>query len=321
MTNTTQTIFEKHEIRKTKEQKEEFRAYLLSLADEYGYRASVEDGARSSKNVIVGDPEHADVIYGAHYDTCAVMPMPNLVTPKNFLVYLIYQLVLTTIMFIIPILIMFVASPIILDKTGSQTWYTVSLVGGYALLWAILFLATNGPANKHTANDNTSGITLLIDIMRDLPQEMRGKVAFIFFDLEEKGLVGSASYKKLHKNIAESKPLINFDCVSDGKDIMFVLRKKAVCLEEKLREAFPSNDSYTVHVESKGVFYPSDQRNFDVGVGVSALNRTKHGLLYMDKIHTPKDTVYDEENIEFLKEGAIRLAGIIAEEKTETVNR
>jgi hypothetical protein len=64
-------------------------------------------------------------------------------------------------------------------------------------------------------------------------------------------------------------------------------------------------------VASKWVIYPSDQRNFDLGVGVSALNKTKHGLLYMNKIHTKRDTVYDEENIEFLKNGAIELARII----------
>jgi hypothetical protein len=62
-----------------------------------------------------------------------------------------------------------------------------------------------------------------------------------------------------------------------------------------------------VDICSKGVFYPSDQANFPEGIGVAALKCTKKGLLYMDRIHTFKDTVYREENIRFLTEGAIRL--------------
>lgn len=311
MTQTTKEIFDKYEVRKTKEQKKSFRDYLTSLAEGYGYPVKVESGPSGSQNVVVGDPQSAKVVYTAHYDTCAVMPLPNFITPKCFPVYLIYQLVLTTVMFIIPILIMFVASPIVLEKTGSKPLYMLTLIGGYALLWLILYLAMSGPANKHTANDNTSGVTLLIDIMRDLPEGERDKAAFIFFDLEERGLIGSAGYAKAHKSVKTSKPIINFDCVSDGKNILFALKKKSAYLAPKIKEAFPNTDTYTVLTESKGVFYPSDQRNFDIGVGVSALKKYKCGLLYMDKIHTPKDTVYDEENIEFLKAGAIKFVEII----------
>ena len=54
---------------------------------------------------------------------------------------------------------------------------------------------------------------------------------------------------------------------------------------------------------SKGAIYPSDQANFDRGVGVAALKKTKSGLLYMDRIHTERDTVYMEENMAYLTEG------------------
>ena len=311
MTETTKEIFDKYEIRKTSEEKKSFRDFLVPLAESYGYKAKSEEGKGGSVNVVVGDPESAKVVYTAHYDTCAVMPLPNFITPKCFPVYLAYQLILTTIMFIIPILIMFVVSPIVLEQTGSRALYLATMIGGYALMWLIIYLMMNGPANKHTANDNTSGVTLLIDIMREMPEEQRDKVAFIFFDLEERGLIGSASYARAHSSVRTSKPIINFDCVSDGKHILFAIKKNAAHLAPKIKEAFPDNSTYTVYAESKGVFYPSDQRNFNLGVGVSALNKGKFDILYMDKIHTPKDTVYDEENIEFLKTGAIKLVEII----------
>lgn len=311
MQDTTREIFEKHEIRKNKEQKRRFREWLISYARSQGYAARKEAVTKNAANVIVGNPAEADVIYTAHYDTCAVMPLPNFITPKSILIYILYQLILTAVLFIVPITIMFILAPTVLKATGSDAIYTAMLMGGYALLLGILMLMRYGPANKHTANDNTSGVTLLVDIMTDMPSEMRHKVAYIFFDAEELGMIGSRSYRKSHQKIATTKPVINFDCVSDGKSILFALRKSASSLAPKLTEAFRSNDTYSVEVATKGVFYPSDQMSFRLGVGVAALRKTKGGLLYMNKIHTPRDTVYDEENIEFLKCGAIELARII----------
>lgn len=319
MTQTTREIFEKYEIRKTKEQKASFRDYLTSLAKDKGYKVTTEESGKSVRNVIVGDPTGAEVIYTAHYDTCAAMPLPNFITPKCIPIYILYQVVLSLIIYIIPFSIMLSANPI-LEATGSKALFALALYGGYALLLGVTYLVINGPANKHTANDNTSGVTLLIDIMSDLPEELKDKVAFIFFDLEERGTVGSKCYKKMHSGVAKKKLVLNFDCVSDGKNILFVPKKGAYDAETKIAEAFAPTgeytESYSVEVARKA-FYPSDQRNFERGVGVSALNKSKGGILYMNKIHTKRDTVYDEENIAFLKSGAIKLAEMLAKEKVE----
>ena len=53
---------------------------------------------------------------------------------------------------------------------------------------------------------------------------------------------------------------------------------------------------------SKGTHYPSDQKNFKNSIGVAAFRKSKFGL-YLDKIHTPKDTVFDERNIGVLIKG------------------
>ena len=47
---------------------------------------------------------------------------------------------------------------------------------------------------------------------------------------------------------------------------------------------------------------------FKKGVGIAALKRFKDTkILYMDRIHTSRDTVYQEENIEFLSDAAVKL--------------
>ena len=90
------------------------------------------------------------------------------------------------------------------------------------------------------------------------------------------------------------------------------MRKNAEKYRNVIEKSFVANDGYNVFVESKGVFYPSDQLHFPCGVGIAALNKTKKGdILFCDKIHTKKDIVYNEKNIEFLVEGTLNLIDLI----------
>ena len=49
---------------------------------------------------------------------------------------------------------------------------------------------------------------------------------------------------------------------------------------------------------------------------MAALKKSRRfNVLYMDRIHTKRDTVYQAENIAYLKDGCIRLAATFAEKK------
>ncbi len=313
MTESTKTVLEKYQIRKTKLQKAVFREFIRQKAEEKGYVFSVEGGRFGAKNAIVGNPESAKVIFTAHYDTCARMPFPNFITPKNFLIYLLYQIVLTVALLALPIAAVLGILWILSAATG-ESEFLLSLAPSlsYFAMLFVLWLITSGPANPNTANDNTSGVTTLLDIMSALPEEQKESAAFIFFDLEEMGLLGSAGYAAKHKNVVKNTLLVNFDCVSDGENMMFVLKKGACKYENEIKTAFAGNEDIKTEILSKGVFYPSDQANFKCGVGVAALKRSERfGTLYMDRIHTKKDVIYREENIEFLKNGAIKLTELL----------
>ena len=315
MTETTREIFENYEIRKTASQKSKFIDYTVKKCGEMGYSAVVEaKKGKSPKNIVVGNPESAKVIFTAHYDTCPRLPVPNFITPKCFGIYLLYQLLLTVGIFAIPMLIAlgvrFLLNALGIDELYSELAYSILRTAGIV---GILFLLMAGPANPHTANDNTSGVTVLFDIMRDLPETLRDKVAFVFFDLEEVGLVGSSAFASGRKGKLNTIPVFNFDCISDGETILFATKKGARDLRETIEKSFVSDGKFNVDVPEKGVFYPSDQVNFKRGVGVAALKKNKRGILYMNKIHTAKDTVYCEDNIEFIKNGAISLARALTE--------
>ena len=107
----------------------------------------------------------------------------------------------------------------------------------------------------------------------------------------------------------EDKLLVNFDCISDGDTILLALKKQAEKYRPHLEKAFVPNDRFKVDIRSKGVFYPSDQSQFKCGVGVAALKYSKRlKTEYMDRIHTKKDVIFEEANIEFLTDCAITLA-------------
>ena len=289
---------------KIKKQKRAFASYVEHIATDWGYTFRTDNGSFGSENLVVGDISKAKVVYTAHYDTAPALPFPNFITPKNILVYLLYNLAIVLGFFAVAV-VFGVIGGVLAAIFGFAVGAARSIANIAYLVLLILMLA--GPANKHTANDNTSGVTLLIDIMRDLPEDRRSDVAFVFFDLEEMGLFGSASFSRAHKEEMKEKLLVNFDCVSDGENMLFVLRNGAKAHRAAIETAFAPKGEFKVDIADKGVFYPSDQARFPCGVGVAALRSTKGGMLYMNRIHTSRDVIYQEENIEFFKQGAIEL--------------
>ncbi len=307
MDTVIQDIFSRYEVRKTKKQKTAFIDYVTQKATAEGYPVRIEKGMLGVRNIVVGNPDGAKVIYTAHYDTCARLPFPNFLTPKNIGMYLLYNLAIILVFFVIAF-VLGVATGVVCALLRLDI--TVGSLVARLVYFVLLLLLLFGPANKHTANDNTSGVTVLFGILKALPAEQRDKVAVVFFDQEEIGMVGSSVFAGKHKQVKKNTLLINFDCVSDGRDMMILTKKKAVPYTDLLAECFASNEDVEVDVTKKA-FYPSDQSQFQKGVGVAAFKKTKGGMLYINRIHTKKDTVYRRENIDFLIDGSVKLAALL----------
>ena len=306
MTNASKQLLEQFPIRKSKQQKADFRDWLTSDLRELGYQPRVEahKGISPSHNVVVGDLSAAEVVVTAHYDTCAVMPFPNFITPRTLWFFLCFQalVALVTVVIIVGLLLG-------LMELGAPR--PAAVLAAYAILIFILWWMLAGKANKSNVNDNTSGVITLLEIAHTLPEALRSKVAFVFFDNEEKGLMGSAAFSKAHKAEMADKLVLNFDCVSDGDHILFIptkpLRKDPAALD-RLAAAFPSAEGKQVEVCRTGFMtYPSDQKHFQKGVGVAACHHNKIIGHYLGRIHTGRDTVLMEENIELLRRGVLNL--------------
>lgn len=301
MTPLSQKILESYQVRKTKKQKTAF----IELLREHHPELEVEEngGLIRTRNIVIGDVEKAKVVYTAHYDTCAELPFPNFITPMNIPLYLLWNILIA-----LPVvLLMFAAMYFGMKWTDS---FAVSYLAMWAVFGLFMWFLIGGKANPHTANDNTSGVITLCETLEAMTPEERAKAAFVFFDLEEAGLFGSSYFAKKHKKEMKNKLLVNFDCVSDGDHLLVIYSKKAgAAALSALQEAFgPAADKEVQVVKSAKAVYPSDQSQFPLGVGVAALNYKKGIGLYMNKIHTKRDTVFDERNIAYLCSAARRLA-------------
>lgn len=118
------------------------------------------------ENIVVGNPKEAEIFITAHYDTCAVMPFPNLMAPTNPVIFVFYQCL---VLFMIIILATVVTTPFLLVSENASLSYNVFLLTLVLLLIQLMF----GFRNKHNANDNTSGILVLTRILEKLPNEQR----------------------------------------------------------------------------------------------------------------------------------------------------
>lgn len=299
-------ILQNFQIRKTTQQK---TAFIEHLAEIYGGRMHVEESGKliKSRNIVIGNPESASVIYTAHYDTCARLPFPNLITPKNFVIFLLYQLFVALVMLapalVLSTLTASLAAALELPELPSLLLTELVLL---IFMFAVVWLMMAGPANPHTANDNTSGVVTVLTLADRLAD--RNDLCFVLFDNEEIGLFGSADFAKKHRNVREHTLVVNFDCVSDGDWMMILSSKPAhrkVSYEhfcEFVRKTCASTEKLPLITTSSTAIYPSDQMNFKKYIAVAALKKTKTPLIgyYMNRIHTPKDTVFDDRNIELL---------------------
>ena len=100
MTEQSKKIMAEMQVRKSRKQKADFRAWLCGELKAAGYAPQVEKGF-AARNVVVGDPDKAKVLLTAHYDTQPVLPVPHFITPRNPFFFALYQIAIVIPLFIL----------------------------------------------------------------------------------------------------------------------------------------------------------------------------------------------------------------------------
>ena len=281
-------------IRRTEQQKEEFREYVKTTTKRLGYKVNVETLKNKHNNIVIGDPTTAKLIVTAHYDTPATSLIPNLMLPRNKALGLLYHFGFPIVLALISVLIAFLIGGLL------NLPYEVIIILYLIIYFASYYLGTRTFINKNNKNDNTSGVATVLNIL----EHNQGKdIAAILFDNEEKGLLGSKAYNEKYKDELTKKLVLNFDCVGLGDHIIFIVKNDAEKLDEYkiIKENFKEDKVFKVHYfPLKGSSGNSDYKSFKCGVGVMACLKHKSIGFYTSRIHTNKDTLAYPENIEYI---------------------
>ncbi len=289
-------INERFPIRRSPEQKQLFRCFVEAECEKMSCRVQMDTLQGKHTNVVIGDLEKARVVFSAHYDTPATALVPNIMTPRNPLFQYGYH-------FGYPILLAIFS---LLMASGLRSLLALN-DKLYILLYLVLYLGlfyfcNRAFPNKHNKNDNTSGVAVILSMAASMGTE---KAAYILFDNEEKGLLGSKACGKAYKTIFENKLLVNLDCVGVGEHIITIAKEGAAKLPEYalLQDTWQGRDDFQVHhFPVKGSQSNSDYKSFPCGMGIMACRESKPLGYYTSAIHTNRDTVASEQNIQFLRQ-------------------
>lgn len=296
MNHISEEIFVNHQARKTKKQKREFINYYteeLSAAD-IDYQIEV-GGWLKHRNLVIGDFENAQLVFTAHYDTAPkrILPIPKIIMFINKIILSnLLDLFFTALFFAVPTLI------------GIVVGFSFGEILKIYPLLLLIVLTSNyvGPTNEHTANDNTSGVIAINEMVFDLKEDL-DDAAFVLFDNEEKGLLGSAHFAKMHQKLLKDKIIINLDCIANGDHILVLPDKKSAKnkqLQEVLKKSFLQAPDEKELLIDRASFFPSDQMNFKNNIGVVAAQHSSVWGYYLTDIHTSKDQKFEKENIDYI---------------------
>ena len=281
-------------IRRSEQQKEEFRTYVKTTMKRVGYKVNVETLKNKHNNIIIGDPSTAKLILTAHYDTPATSIIPNLMMPRNKGLGFLYSFGFPFVLSFISVLLAFLISNLL------KLPYEAVIIFYLLIYFSTYYLTTRAFTNKNNKNDNTSGVAAVLNI---LEQNKDKNIAAILFDNEEKGLLGSKAYNEAHKDEVKEKLILNFDCVGLGDNIIFIVKDDAQKLEEYqiIKENFKEDEVFKVHhFPLKGSIGNSDYKSFKCGVGLMACLKHKTIGFYTSRIHTNKDNLAYTENIDYI---------------------
>lgn len=285
-----------YQKRKTLAEKRAFRDYIQKQARDLGLRTNIYPETKACKNVIVGDLKSAEYVICAHYDTA---PRLLPVIERNYTYCHKFLEILSLIL---------AAGLLVLFYFLNLLWLGIVTF----VLGIILFLRINGTlsqSRKYSYNDNTSGIITVLNLM-DSYKDFNQRVAYVFLDNKEKGLIGSKALSKMmqaQKMIVqkEDKKFVFLDCVGIGKDFTISWYRETKFVD-RLKDLFNEkcDDKYSITLKEDSKVDVNDYmsfKRFDHASITCYKNEKKKKKKFLYKNIKPvNDREIDLKNIEFL---------------------
>ena len=142
-----------------------------------------------------------------------------------------------------------------------------------------------------------------------LTPRYRNDVCFLFLDGGSDNMRGAKGFRKRYPS-AKEKPVLCLDCVGSGDELLILPGKGARWngeLLDAINSSFENSERKTCYDKVDGlVHFPGDQRAFKQGVAVCAVRRVPGFGRFI--CPTRKDNRIDDENLELLSRGLVKLA-------------
>lgn len=249
-------IFE-NKKRNTKKEKEEFIQELSSKYD-CTFHQNKSGGIR---NIIIGDLNNAKVIYTTSYDTPTISQSDTIPFPESKLLHFL------TIGAKIIFLLFLIMIPVLIFCFGMET------SNFYFLVFFLPIMLFSNSQAKHTKN--TSGVATLIELIDKMDDEDKKNCAFVFFDASEYYRIGSKIFYKAHKELLDSKLVVNLDGTGTGENILFTYKKENESYVENLNPYFENLNNLKLQKKEKFRRHHSDHLSFKNSVCISTASHTK----------------------------------------------
>lgn len=279
--------------RYTAKQKNRFISYLNQQLNRLGYetRLDVEKGetGRVCKNLYAGDLEKAKVIVTVSYDTPSRFFFPGYIyrplNSKNTLHReMMYQaLQSAAAVSLLVIYYIFIFQP---SQATGNTGVIIPGILGLIILAAGTYRAAAGTANPYNFARNTTGIALLMEIMKKLGK--RSRIAYAFLD---QACCSKEGYIQLAQELGERKKsirIVMLECVGAGEKLHFIAREQINVDQEGLQ----------VHIAGEKDIQETVLNLFPQGV-LLAGGEWEHGELIIRNTRTKRDSEFCEEKLDY----------------------
>lgn len=311
-----EAVASEHGARMKRSHKKDFREFISEIATSMGYDAKIEKNL-FAHNVVIGNPETAEIVLTAHYDT-----PPNM--PYHFVKKQVstFGVALPVALGVGVILTRYAINSQNSDllefmlNTLQGSTYLLDGVAAASLGIGLYSFGLLGGENKNNYDDNSSGIIALLALMnyyRNLPESERNKIAFVMFDNEEKGLIGSLCYASKHR--IKNQNFLNFDCVGRGDQINCIYTGKvANDFANGIFETLGTLESqgFTPRLKKSTIRTMSDHLSFMGSKGSLTILCDEKAAPVTEHIHSSKDTFISLDTIsEIAKSSAETLNNIL----------
>ncbi|MBC8570394.1 M28 family metallopeptidase [Zongyangia hominis] len=283
------TIGSTYGVRNSRRQKDTFLKWAQQMLAQEGIATtiSVDPCLVRNRNLVIGDLSQAKTVVTAHYDTPKTIFFPIAIYLDSFWLSLLAQ--------VWAVLLLIVVIMVLPAFLGVPFWARYAV---FLLTLALFFFVFN---NRKNLNDNSSGVAGVLECALRCHKERRNDVAFVLFDNEEWGLLGSAGFAKKYREEMRGKLVVNLDCIGAGDEIVLVSKKEALeDAKELAASAMREYTGKTVTAQLSGnMLAMSDHANFPRSMMVSAFHRDRLGRK-LCRIHSWRDTVLEEKNMDLV---------------------